>query len=82
MNTRRKGNDSSRSGFLRNTLFGIIGHVHNPFSMNSDGTHGVEEYRFDEKTRKELETACFHAEMSRIQAIIVAYNMIARLQKS
>jgi len=82
MNARKKGDDLGRSGFLRNTLFGIIGYVRSPFSTNSDRTHGVEAYRFDEKTRKELETAYFDAEMSRIQASIVAQNMIARLQKS
>jgi len=82
MNARKKGNDIGRSGFLRNALFGIIGHVRNPFSMNSDRTHGVDEYRFEGKTRKELETAYFDAEMSRTEASMGAQNMIARLQKS
>ena len=81
MNTRKKGNDLGRSGFLRNALFGVIGHVRNPFSMNSNRTHG-EAHRFDEKTRKELKTAYFDAEMSRTEASMAAQNMIARLQKS
>ncbi len=82
MNAKKKGNDLGRSGFLRSTLFGIIEHVRNPFSMNSDRTHGVDDYRLDEKTRRELRIAYFDAEMSRTEASMAAQNMIARLQKS
>jgi len=82
MNLRKRSNNSGRSGFARNTLFGIIGHVLKPFSMNSHNTHGVEAYKCDEKTRKELEAAYSEAEMLRIEASITAQNMIARFQKS
>ncbi len=82
MNLKKRGNNSGKSGFLRNTLFGIIGHVRNPFSMNPDNTSGVEAHKCDKRTRKELEAAYLEAEILRIKASIVAQNIIARFQKS
>ncbi len=81
MNARKKGEDSSRSGLTRNGLFGAFGHVHNPFSANLHRSHGVEAHRKGENA-VQLGVVDFNAEMAKIEAGIMAQNLIARIQKS
>jgi hypothetical protein len=81
MNAGKKGEDSNRSGLTRSRLFGAFGHVHNPFSTNSRRTHGVEAYRKDESSGA-LGVMDFETEMAKIEAGIMAQNLIARIQKS
>ena len=81
MNARKKGKDSGRSGLTRNKLFGALGHIHNPFSMNSHKHHGVEAYRQDENTGN-LRAINFEVEMTKIEASVMAQNLIAHFQKS
>lgn len=81
MNMKRRSKDSGKSGIARNRLFGAFGHVHNRFSMNSRRAHGVEAYRKD-KNAGELRVVDFEAEMAKIEAGVMAQNLIARFQKS
>lgn len=81
MNVRKRDKDSGGSGLTKNKLFGAIGNAHNPFSMNSRKAHDVETYRKYENAG-ELKVLIFEAEMSRIQASIVAQNLIAYFQRS
>lgn len=81
MNGRKEGADSNRSGLTRSKLFGAFGHVHNPFSRNSRGAHGVEAYR-KHNDMGELGVTDFEAEMTKIKAEIMAQNLIARFQRS
>ncbi len=81
MNVRKKGKDSNGSGLAKNKLLGAIGHVHNPFSTSSGKAHSVEAYRKDENAG-ELKIVDLEAEMSRIEAGIMAQKQIVRFQMS
>ena len=81
MNTGKKGENSGGSGLTRSRLFGAFGQIYNLFSTNSRRTHGVEAYRKDKNAGK-LGIMDFEAEMAKIEAGIMAQNLIARIQKS
>ena len=81
MNARKKGEDSGRSGLTKNKLFEALGHVHNPFSINSHKDHDVEDYKQDENIGN-LRAVNLQVEMTKAEASLMAYNMVARLQKS
>ena len=81
MNARKKGEDSSRSGLTRNKLFGALGHVHNPFSMNSHEDHDVEGCKQDANIGN-LRAMNLQVEMTKAEAVLIAQNLIARFQKS
>ncbi len=81
MNAGKKGEGSGRSGLARNRLFGALGHVHNPFSINSHRNHDSDDYRQD-KSLGNLRTMSIEVEMTRAEAFLTAQNLIARIQKS
>ena len=81
MNVRKKGEDSSRSGLTRNKLFGALGHVHNPFSINSHKDHDVEDYKQDEIIGN-LRAMNLQVELTKAEAILTAQNLVAHSQKS
>ena len=81
MTVRKEGKDSGRSGFTGNKLFGALGHVHNPFSANSQKDHDVDDYRQDENIGN-LRAMNLQVEMIKAEAGLVAYNLVARIQKS
>jgi len=76
MNLRRKGEDTSRSGFARNKLFGIIGNVHDLFSMDSNETHEINLCLYDENTRKLVEAALLAAELGTVEAQKMLQKMV------
>jgi hypothetical protein len=81
MNARKKGEGSGKSSLTGNKLFGALGHVHNPFSINSNGDHGSDDYRLD-KSLGNLRTMSLEVEMMRAEAFLTAQNLVARIQKS
>jgi len=81
MNARKKGEDSGRPGLTWSKLFGALGHIHNPFSMNSDKGHDVEDYKQGENIES-LRAMNLKVEMTKAEANLMAYNLVARLQKS
>ena len=81
MNARKISKDSGRSGLTRNRLFGALGHVHNPFSMNLRRDHDAEDYRQDESIGN-LRAMNLQVEMTKAEAILTAQRLIAQLQKS
>jgi len=81
MNARKKGGDSGRSGLARSKLFGALGHVHNLFSVNLHKDHDVEGYTQDDCARN-FRATNLQVEMLRAEANLMAYNLIARIQKS
>ena len=81
MNVRKKGKDSGTSGFTWNKLFGALLHAHNPFSMNSHKDCDVEDYKQDENIGN-LKAVNLQAEMTKAKADLMAYNLVAHLQKS
>jgi hypothetical protein len=81
MNATKKVGDAGRSGLTRSKLFGALGHVHNPFSMSSHKDHDVEGYTQDDSARS-FRATNLQAEISRAEANLMLYNLIARIQKS
>ncbi len=84
MNSRkekRKGEASSRSGLAWNNLFGAFGQVHNPFSTKSHRDHDVEDYKLNENIGY-LRAMNLQAEITKAKASLMAYNLVAILQKS
>jgi hypothetical protein len=81
MNAQEKGKNSGKSDLAKSKLFGALGHVHNPFSLHSRGSHGVEKDKHSQRARGELMAMSFEAEMTRIEAGIMAERLIARFQK-
>jgi len=81
MNGGRKGEGSGRSGLTRNKLFGALGHVHNPFSMNSPRGHNVDDHRQDENIGR-LRIMSLQVEITKAEAFLTAQNLVARIQKS
>ena len=81
MNERKRRDDSGKSDLSKSKLFGAIGHVHNPFSLHSKGSRGVEKDICGQRAQGELMAVNFEAEMSRIEAGIMAERLIARFQK-
>jgi len=88
MNLRKRSKDSGRSDLTRNRLFGALGHVHNPFLIDSHKHHGVAAYKQDETIEnlthalENLRTTSFEAELMKFQASVIAQNLVARFQKS
>ena len=80
MNARKKSVDAGRSGLTKSKLLGAVGHVHNPFSMSHKDRAG-EDYKL-ETNIGHLRTVTLQVEMSRAEAFIAAYNLVARFQKS
>jgi len=76
MNLRRKGEDSSRSGFVRNRLFGILGNVHHLFSTDSNETSEVEPCLYDENARKLVEAALSELELGKAEAQKILQKMV------
>ena len=81
MNAGKKGEGSGRSGLARNKLFGALGHVHNPFSIDSRRGHDAGDYRQDENLGN-LRAMNLQLEMTKAEAILTAQNLVARIQKS
>ncbi len=81
MNVGKKGEGSGRSGFAWSKLFGALGHVHNPFSVNTHRDHDVDGYRQDERIGN-LRAMSLQLEMTRAEAILTAQNFVSRIQKS
>jgi len=76
MNFRRKGEDTSRSGFVRNKLLGILGNVHDVFSGDSKETSEVEPCLYDENARKLVEAALLEVELGRAEAQKILQKMV------
>ena len=76
MNSRRKGEDTSRSGFARNKLFGIIGNVHHLFSMDSNETREIEPFIYDKNVRKLVEAALLEVELGKVEAQKILQKMV------
>jgi len=76
MNLRRKGEDTSRSGFARNKLFGILGNVHDLFSMSSNETCEFEPCLYDENARKLVEAALLEVELGKAEAQKILQKMV------
>jgi hypothetical protein len=81
MNVGRKGEGSGRSGLTRNKLFGALGHVHNPFSVNSNRGHDVDDHG-QEECIGALKLMSLQVEMTKAEAFLTAQNLVARIQKS
>jgi len=81
MNVRKRSKDSARSGLTGNRLFGALGHIHNPFSIDSDKSHGFDTYQCDENIRKS-EAKDIEVELAKAKVSIMTQNLIARFQKS
>jgi hypothetical protein len=81
MNARKRSKDSGRSGLTRNKLFGALGHVHNPFSMNSHKDHDAEDYKQDENIGN-LRAMSFEVQLTKLEASMMAQRLIAQFQKS
>lgn len=81
MNVGRKGKGSGRSDPAKNNLFGALGHVHNPFSINSHRNHDSGDYEQDESIGN-LRTMSLQVEMTRAEAFLTAQNFVSRIQKS
>ena len=81
MNVGKKGEGSGRSDPARNKLFGALGHVHNPFSTNSQRDHDADDYRQIENLGN-LRAMNLQLELTKAEAILTAQNFVARLQKS
>jgi len=81
MNARKKGEDSGRSGLTKNKLFGALGHVQNPFSTRSHKDHDAEDYKQYENIGN-LRAIHLQVEMTKAEAKLMAYNLVAHLQKS
>ena len=76
MDLRRKGEGASRSGFVRNMLFGIIGNVHDLFSMDSNETSDVKPCLYDENARKLVEAALLELELGKAEAQKILQKMV------
>jgi hypothetical protein len=81
MNVAKKSQGSGRLGLARNKLFGALGNVHNPFSVNSRRDRDAEDYRQDERMGN-LRIMSLQVEMTKAEAFLTAQNLIARIQKS
>jgi len=76
MDFRRKGEDASRLGFVRNKLFGIFGNVHDVFSGDSKETSEVEPCLYDENARKLVEAALLELELGKAEAQKMLLKMV------
>jgi len=80
MNARKKGEDSGRSGLTWNRLLGALGHIHNPFSMDSDISHGFDTYQCDMNIGKS-EAKDIEVELAKAKVTIMSQDLIAHFQK-
>ena len=76
MDLRRKGEDTSRSGFTRNKLLGIFGNVHDVSSVGSNETSDVEPCLYDKNARKLVESALLEVELGKAEAQKILQKMV------
>ncbi len=82
MNEQKRQKDSGKSGLAKSRLFGAIGHVHNPFSLNSKDSQEAEAEKQYRSAQRELKIINLEAEMLKAEAGVMAARLIAHFQKS
>jgi len=76
MNIRKEENDSNRSRFTLNTLFGKISGIHNALSADLPEAHEIEPYLYDENTRKLAEATRLELEVWKAKAYRLLREMV------